>query len=203
MLLPLVALCAVALACTPPAKEIQKTPYKTLGTDSSRNTQKAAECNARAVELLKDNQVDAAEKELTEALTADVFFGPAHNNLGTVYYRQKKYYLCAWEFQYAAKLMPNKAEPKGNLGMVFEAVGKTAEATKYYEEALTIEPDDIETAANLARVLIAANRKDDRTRKLLDEIVMKDTRPQWVSWAKERLAIMGKPAATSQPVPEE
>jgi hypothetical protein len=31
--------------------------------------------------------------------------GPAHNNLGIVYYRQKKYYLAAWEFQYAAKLM--------------------------------------------------------------------------------------------------
>jgi hypothetical protein len=31
--------------------------------------------------------------------------GPAHNNLGIVYYRRKKYYLAAWEFQYAARLM--------------------------------------------------------------------------------------------------
>jgi hypothetical protein len=32
--------------------------------------------------------------------------GPAHNNLGIVYYRQKKYYLAAWEFQHAARLYP-------------------------------------------------------------------------------------------------
>ena len=167
--------------------------YQTMGRDPRRDTQAARQHNARAVKLLQDGKLTAAEVELKAALAADLFFGPAHNNLGTVYYEQEKYYLAAWEFQYAARLMPNRPKPRSNLGLVFEAVGKLDEATKWYEEALQLAPDAVETVGNLARVYVRRNRKDDRTRELLTKIVMKDNRPEWIAWAKDRLALMGQP----------
>ena len=92
--------------------------YETIAADPQRDTQAARKHNAASVILLKDDCLDQAEARLKTALKADLFFGPAHNNLGTVYYRQKKFYLAAWEFQYAAKLMPTKAEPRRRRQMV-------------------------------------------------------------------------------------
>jgi len=175
--------------------------YQTPTGQESRNTELARDNNAKAIALIKKSDLGAAEKELKAALTADSFFGPAHNNLGIVYYRQKNYYLAAWEFQYAVKLMPGKAEPKNNLGMVYEAVGRRNDAAKYYQEALAIDDDCVETMTNLARVYVRDNRKDEKTRKLLEEIVLKDARPEWASWAREKLALLGgNPSPTGGPV---
>jgi Flp pilus assembly protein TadD len=172
--------------------------YQTVATDVHRNTDIAIAHNARAVELIAQDKLDEAEKALRAALAADVMMGPAHNNLGLVYFRQSKYYLAAWDFQYASQLMPNKAEPKNNLGMVFENVGKLDEAAEQYEQALGIDPDDARIVGNLARTYVRAGRVDARTRGLLREVVMKDGRPEWTDWARERLAIMGESTA-SQP----
>ncbi len=171
--------------------------YETRPKDPRRYTEAAKQHYARGVQLLKDGQVDQAEKVFQDALSADLFFGPAHNNLGTIYLRQKKYYLAAWEFQYAEKLMPNQAEPRNNLGLVYEAVGKLDDAAKSYEQALDLEPENPRIAGNLARVYVRSNRVDDKTRKLLEAVVMKDTRPDWIEWARERLALMGKSRPTT------
>jgi len=168
--------------------------YETLPKDPHRDTEAARQHYAKGVQLLKDGQLDQAEKAFQAALAADLFFGPAHNNLGTVYLRQQKYYLAAWEFQYAEKLMPHQAEPRNNLGLVYEAVGKLDDAAKSYEQALDLEPDNSRIAGNLARVYVRSNRRDDKTRKLLESIVLKDSRPDWIAWARERLALMGASA---------
>lgn len=166
-----------------------KSKYETVASDPTRNTQLAKNINAIAVELLEQGNFEDAEVQLKDALVADVMFGPAHNNLGHVYYKQKKYYLAAWEFQYAAKLMPNQAEPKNNLAMVLETTGKSDKAAKYYEEALKIQPDNPNITANLARHYIKQKQYSFRTRELLNEIILKDTRPDWTNWAKEQLAL--------------
>ena len=199
IVLPLAAiLILVAVGCNNNGNNIQTPDYKTVAADPQRDTPKAQVHNASAAKLLACDELQEAEKELKAALKADLFFGPAHNNLGTVYYRQQKFYLAAWEFQYAAKLMPNKAEPRNNLGMVFEAVGKLDDATKSYEEAVALEPEATEIVGNLARAYVKNNRKDEKTKELLTKIVMKDDRPPWVTWAKEHLATLGTDAA-SQP----
>lgn len=171
--------------------------YETLPKDPHRDTEAAKQHYARGVQLLKGDQLDQAENAFQAALGADLFFGPAHNNLGTVYLRQQKYYPAAWEFQYAAKLMPNQAEPRNNLGLVYEAVGKLDDAAKSYQQALDLEPENPRITGNLARVYVRTNRNDDKTRKLLEAVVMKDTRPDWIAWARERLALMGKPRPTT------
>jgi len=167
--------------------------YQTIRPDPNRDTQEARRRNAAAVQLLSEGQLEPAEKELKAALAADLFFGPAHNNLGIVYHREKKYYLAAWEFQYAAKLMPNSSEPRNNLGLVFEAVGRLDEAAEWYDKALALAPESSEIIGNLARVRLRANHKDERTRNLLNELVLKDDRPEWVDWARRQLALMGPP----------
>jgi Tfp pilus assembly protein PilF len=171
--------------------------YETIIADPGRDTERARRHNARAIELLDGGDLAGAEGELKASLAADTMFGPAHSNLGVVYFRQKKLYEAALEFQHAAKVMPGEIEPRNNLGLVLEATGKLDDATKWYEEALTIDPNAFEVVANLARVCIQMNRKDERTRELLRDIVLKDKRPDWVSWAKERLALMGPPRETA------
>jgi Flp pilus assembly protein TadD len=188
-------LCLLAGCQQPPAKHVG---YQTLPTQEQPNTDKAREFNAKGTTELEKNDLAAAEKIFKEALTQDLFFGPAHNNLGITYFRQKKFYLAAWEFQYAVKLMPNKSEPRNNLGMIFENVGKLDEAAKCYEEALKLDPEDVQVMANLVRLRVRNNQPDERTRQLLGEVILRDTRPEWVSWAREKLALMPKDAA-SQP----
>lgn len=98
-----------------------------------------------------------------------------------MYFRQKKFYLAAWELQYAAKLMPHRPEPRNNLGLVLKAVGNLDEAAKWCDEAIALEPDNPEFIGNLARILVRAGRKDDRTRQLLSDLIMKDQRPDGVA----------------------
>lgn len=196
----LAALCAGCRSATsrPPS------PYESGPNDPRRNTEAARLHQQQGMILLERGKLDEAETEFKTAIENDLFSGPAHNNLGTVYYQRQRYYEAAWEFQYAAKLMPQKAEPRNNLGLVFEATGKLDEATSWYEKALALEPDTLEATANLARALVRTNHKDDRTKQLLGDIVMRDTRPEWVEWARERLATMNRPISNdSVPVPLE
>ncbi|HOF17631.1 MAG TPA: tetratricopeptide repeat protein [Phycisphaerae bacterium] len=194
--------CLLSLAGCQWGKSPETAGYQTVAADPHRDTAAAQKLNAEAVKLIQDHHIDDAEKRLKAALAADLFFGPAHNNLGLVYFHQKKHYLAAWEFQYAAKLMPGKAEPRNNLGLVFEAVGKLDEAMESYEKALALEPESVDVAANLARAYVRKGRKDDKTRKLLGDVVMKDNRPDWIAWAREQLALMGTPPPTTQPTGE-
>jgi Tfp pilus assembly protein PilF len=178
----------VAAGCQRPAA--RPAEYQTVGEDARRDTKTARQENAKAFEFIEMDELEKAEKALKAALTADPFFGPAHNNLGIVFHRQGRHYQAAWEFQYALKLMPYSPEPRSNLGLVYEAVGRLDEAEKWYGEALTIQPDNPELIGNLARTLAREGRKDARMQQLLQDLVLKDTRPDWVAWARERLALM-------------
>jgi len=203
-LLPALVLATAACGCHR-GPLASPAPYQTVAVDPRRDTEAARRLNGQAVALLAQGNLPEAEKNLKQALAADTFFGPAHNNLGTVYFRQKKFYLAAWEFQYAVKLMPTKAEPQNNLGMVYETVGKLDDAAKSYEEALELEPDASAITGNLARLYVRTARNDEKTRRLLGNIVLKDARPEWVAWAREHLATMGQPQApapTISPVPK-
>jgi Flp pilus assembly protein TadD len=140
----------------------------------------------------------AAETELKAALAADVMHGPAHNNLGKVYYHDKKLYLAAWEFQYAAKLMPNVPEPRNNLGLVFESAGKLDDAIGSYDEARQMEPDNVQILGNLARARVRRGDNDESTRELLRQLVLRETRPDWANWARERLELMNRSTVGSE-----
>jgi Flp pilus assembly protein TadD len=188
----IVAVLAVAMAGGCGGRQARPPEYQTLAEDPNRDTEAARRENARAAALLEEGRLDEAERALKDALAADLFFGPAHNNLGVVYRRQEKFYLAAWEFQYAAKLMPHAPEPRNNLGLVYEAVGRLQEAEGWYDKAIALQPDNPELVGNLARLRLRSGRTDAQTRRLLEDLALKDTRPDWAAWARERLALMGQ-----------
>ena len=157
---------------------------------TSPDTEVARRKNAEAVDLIGRRKYEEAERVLREAVNADLAFGPAHNSLGKVYFHQGKLYQAAWEFQYAAKLMPYQPEPRNNLGLVFEQVGKLDEAVGWYERATALEPDNPQLIGNLARAKIRRGDHGEDVRGLLTDLVAKDTREEWITWARERLVFL-------------
>lgn len=164
--------------------------YQTRPDGSPGDTGAAEAKNAAAIDLMDAGEHDGAAQLLREALTADVMYGPAHNSLGRVYYEQGRYYLAAWEFEYAVKLMPGVPEPRNNLGLVFETVDRLDRAVAYYREARQMEPDNPQIIGNLVRARLKRGDRGDDVRELLRELIYKDTRPQWVEWARQKLALL-------------
>ncbi len=68
-----------------------------------------------------------AEKLLREALVGDLYHGPAHNNLGAAYLKQRKLYEGAGEFEWTSKLMFGHPDPRMNLAFTLERAGRTDE----------------------------------------------------------------------------
>jgi Tfp pilus assembly protein PilF len=162
--------------------------YETIGKDPRRDAEFARQENARGVALMDAGEYDKAEAALKSALAADVMCGPAHNNLGKIYFRQKKLYVAAWEFQYAMKLMPNQAEPPNNLGLVFEIAGKLDDAAESYGKAIALEPENVAAMGNLARARVRRGDRDDSVRGLLQKLIERDDRADWLAWERLTLA---------------
>jgi len=162
--------------------------YETIKANPKRDPDAAAKLNRQGVEALSRGKLEKAENLFKDALIKDVDYGPAHNNLGRLYFDQGKNYLAAWEFEYATKVMPNRGEPYNNLGMVMERVGKMEQAIEAYETAYSHCPNNPEIVGNLARAWWSHEKNNPKTRELLEKLVFVDSRPEWVSWAKERIA---------------
>jgi len=187
----IVCLCLLSLTgCASNKGHGDPAEYQTVGKDPRRDTDAAKADNLRAVQALAKNDYPHAETALKKALAEDIMFGPAHNNLGKVYFHQNKLYLAAWEFEYAAKLMPHVIEPKNNIGLVFEAAGKWDQAVQHYSDALTLEPENSELIANAARARLRRGDNNAEVRSLLSKLVMIDTRPEWVEWARRKLVLL-------------
>lgn len=158
--------------------------------DARADRPAAVNTNGKGVKALRDGDLERAEQLLTEAIRHDIGYAPAHNNLGALYLMTDQYYLAAWEFEYAAKLVPGDPRPRNNLGLVMEEIGRLDSAIEHYESAIVIEPDNPEYNGNLARTLSRSGGDDQRLRELLDHLVLIDTRPQWRDWAdREKLRL--------------
>jgi Tfp pilus assembly protein PilF len=184
----LALLCVVA-GCGPKPPDFARDPHLAA--------QQARELNEKASQSIALKDYVAAEKDLLTAVRLDRDLGQAHNNLGVVYMNQRRLYEAASEFQLAAELLPTQAQPYSNLGLVMESANKLETAAEFYEKALARQNECVPAMANLARVRIRLDRRDEKTRKLLEQLVLRDTRPEWNSWAREKLALWPKPAATS------
>ncbi len=162
--------------------------YETIKANPKRDPEAAAKLNEHGVTALAKGKFEKSEKLFKDALIKDVDYGPAHNNLGRLYFDQGKNYLAAWEFEYATKVMPKRGEPYNNLGMVMERVGKMEHAIEAYETANLMCPNHPEIVGNLARVYWCHDKDNLRTRELMEQLVFVDCRPDWVAWAKEQIA---------------
>ena len=157
-------------------------PYEP-GNEAKRDTVRAQELSARAADLIATD-VGAAERVLREALGADLFFGPAHNNLGVVYLKQKKLYEAAGEFEWARKLMPGHPDPRMNLALTLEQAGQTDEAIATYRTALEVWPGHVPTVQALARLEVTSGRRSPELEEWLDQIAMRGETERWREWAR-------------------
>jgi len=172
-------------------RSVEPVKYQTVSASGNHDTTTAKQKHASALVYLEKNlDFDRAEQLLQEALVADVTYGPAHNSLGTLYYLQKKPYLAAWEFEYAAKLMPDLAEPYNNLGLVYEQAGKYEDAITYYSMALSRAPNNPELTGNLVRTRMVSGDRSADLKQLLSDMALNHTRPNWQSWARDQVELV-------------
>jgi Tfp pilus assembly protein PilF len=164
-------------------------PYAPL-TEEDRNAERAGRLTREAAALIDENPA-RAEELLRAALTADLYHGPAHNNLGVLYLTQGKLYEAASEFEWARKLMPGHPDPRMNLALTLERAGRTGEALSVYSSALEVHPDHLPTMQAMSRLQLRAGRTDSRTSWMLDEIALRSESEQWREWAKLQRARMG------------
>lgn len=169
---------SLAAACTATTPG----PY-TPAEQAGRRTVEAEELNRQAAELIHE-EPERAESLLREALTADLYYGPAHNNLGVVYLEQGKLYEAAGEFEWARKLLPGHPDPRMNLALTLELAGQVDEALAAYETALEVSPEQIHTIQAMARLALMQRREDPRIPDWLDAIALRGATPDWKSWAR-------------------
>lgn len=183
--LPLACLAAWTGACA----SAPVGPYSPP-TEVERNSTKAERLSREAADLIPDDLAEA-ERLLREALTADLFHGPAHNNLGVVFLKQEKLYEAAQEFEWAKKLMPGHPDPRVNLALVMESAGRTEDAVSAYASALQVRSEYMPAMQGMARLMVREGREDARLAALLDEISLRGGSEEWRAWARAEAASAG------------
>jgi tetratricopeptide (TPR) repeat protein len=174
----------VTLGCKTGSRD--ESPYTPIG-EADRDTAEAERLTREAVELLDKNPVKA-EKLLRNALTKDLYHGPAHNNLGVLYLSQGELYKAAGEFEWSRKLMPGHPDPRINLALTLERAGRIDDALRNYAAALEVYPDHIAAMQGLVRLQLRHDRRDDKTNSLLGEIAFRGETEQWRAWAQAEVA---------------
>lgn len=160
-------------------------PYEPA-QESARDTERARELTLEAVELMTEEPA-RAEALLRDALSADLFHGPAHNNLGVLYLNEGKLYAAAEEFEWARKLLPGHPDPRVNLALTLEQAGRWQEARDSYSAALEVYPRYLPAVQGLARVIAHTGERDERQASWLEQIALEGDR-SWRAWArKERI----------------
>ena len=189
------ATCFAVLACVaaqigcatsgPHRERRSGSPY-TTPSEASRDTVAAQRLHQEAAELMESDPA-RAEVLLKEALAADLFYGPAHNNLGVLHLSRGELYEAASEFEWACKLMPGQPDPRVNLALVLESAGRTESALDAYATALEVSPGYLPAIQGLASLQLRTGQPDHRTPALLEEIAMRGDET-WRQWALGHMA---------------
>jgi Tfp pilus assembly protein PilF len=153
---------------------------------AARDTARAEALTKQAADLI-ESEPERAESMLREALAADLFFGPAHNNLGVVFLGRGDLYEAANEFEWAKKLMPGHPDPRLNLGLTLDRAGQEDGALQEYTAALEVYPGFLPAIQGLARLALATGREEPRLLGWLETIALEGETEEWRRWARSRL----------------
>ncbi|MCC6321911.1 MAG: hypothetical protein IT438_10815 [Phycisphaerales bacterium] len=151
-------------------------------SEARRDSAKAEQLTRDAADLI-DVKPDKAERLLREALTADLYHGPAHNNLGALLLSRGDLYAAAGEFEWARKLMPGSPDPRMNLALTLEKADRVDDALKTYLTALEVQPEHLPTVKAYTRLQIRSGKTDDHTHERLRLIAMRGD-SIWRDWAR-------------------
>ncbi len=88
----------------------------------------------------------------------------AHNNLGSVLFREGKREEAIGQWEQALRIKPDYADPHSNLGVALEQAGNPQEAIRQYEQALRIDPDYANAHYNLGVTLARLGKPQEAIR---------------------------------------
>ena len=165
-------------------------PYASQSAEA-RDTARAERLTREAAGLIVSDP-EQAEQLLRSALSADLYHGPAHNNLGVLHLQRGELYEAASEFEWARKLMPGHPDPRVNLAMTLERAGESEDAAETYSAALEARPGYLPAIQGLARLRVRTNEMDDETFKMLRTIVKQSRSETWRLWAERELALKSR-----------
>lgn len=174
-----------------------RSPYLNR-SEPPRNPLRAQELHEQATRLAErePENHEQIEKLLREALAADLYHGPSHNNLGILYLDAGRLYEAASEFEWARKLMPGHPAPRVNLAMTLERAGKADEAIAAYDAALAVYQGYLPAVQGKARLLARAIEPDDEAlRPLLEEIALRGDE-RWREWAMREVTRLARTKST-------
>lgn len=126
---------------------------------------------------------------MRQALTADLYHGPAHNNLGILFFSRGKLYEASIEFEWARKLMPGHRDPRTNLAIALERAGRTTEAIESFRAALEVAPEYISATQGIAMATVRAGKDDPSLGRWLDRIALEGGTEGWREWARARASV--------------
>jgi tetratricopeptide (TPR) repeat protein len=167
-----------------------------LNLELRQDCVRACELTQEGIRQYRKGHVDRAETLFQKAISADETYGPAHNNLGSLYFEQRDLYRAAWAFERAAQFMPDHAEPLNNLGLTYETAGRLEEAIGMYSSAVEVEPTNPEYLGNLMRARVMRGDQDDSVWLGLRELLFIDKRPEWIEWAEDQLVWQSRETST-------
>ena len=147
-----------------------------------------AERLTKAGAKLLNSDDDAAESLFRRALVADLYHGPAHNNLGIVFLNRNALYDAASEFEWARKLMPGHPDPRMNLGLTLERAGRVDEAIEAYAAALEVYPGHMPSLQAITSCAIRHDRELANVVSNLEEISLSGESEVWRDWARKSLS---------------
>lgn len=174
------ALVFVVIACA--CRSTSTGPYNPPDA-AARNTVEAERLTHSAGDVVECD-AKQAEQLLREALTQDIYYGPAHNNLGVLFLKQDKLYEASIEFEWARKLMPGHPDPRVNLAITLERAGKLDEALAGYSAALEVAPEYVPAIEGLACLSMRMQRTEPRLVAWLERIALETDDPNWREWAR-------------------
>ncbi len=161
-------------------------------SEAARNPLEAQRLTLEAVAVF-DTDPEKAERLLRDALTADLFHGPAHNNLGVLYLKRGDLYRAASEFEWARKTLPGLPDPRLNLALTLERAGRIDDAIGEYRSALEVYPGHIQTLQAMTRCRLRYRpeeaRDDPTVTSDLREIALRGDGEPWRDWAHKVLSL--------------
>jgi tetratricopeptide (TPR) repeat protein len=114
----------------------------------------------RAQLFAESDNDDGAIQEYREALKRTPDLPNIHFAIGSLYWKNQKFDQAWTELQSEVKADPNHAQALYELGDICAFQGRTAEAEKYFLEALKHEPGMVEAHFALEKIYTESNRYD-------------------------------------------
>lgn len=161
--------------------------------DTTRPAVLARKANKAGLHWLAYGDLHLARKSFEKSVRRDPHFAPAHNNLGKMLFDAGDMASAAAAFDEAIARRPTDPVPHNNLGLALENGGRAVDALMHYEMAHNLDPASPEFLGNLIRARMKLDPYDESVVPLLRELRFLETRPEWIDWIEEQLAIRFNP----------